>query len=157
MSDTLDRLKALNSKLEAKLSQKKGERSRPRQKSLIETEEEKGMDRGSSPSTTVVSKKRKSPAIEAKAEKREEKRDKGVPSGESVANERESVKRLTQVLLHHLEVNSREEPIRARNLERLAELYLALDIGKKSPDIRDLFIYKAMNISGIGLKEEDFG
>jgi hypothetical protein len=156
MSDTLDRLKALNSKLEAKLSQKKGERSRPRQKSLIDTEEEKRTDTTPSPSPVIL-KGRKTAAAEKPEKKKEEKEKEESLSGESAAKEQGNVNRLTQILLHHLEINSREEPVRAQNLERLAELYLALDIGKKAPDIRDLFIYKAMNISGIGLKEEDFG
>ncbi|WP_456433253.1 hypothetical protein [Nitratifractor sp.] len=32
-----------------------------------------------------------------------------------------------------------------------------MEISKKIDPISDLFIFKAMNISGIGLKEEDFG
>jgi len=152
MSDTLDRLKALNSKLEAKLSQKQGERARPRQKSLIDTEEEKAEDTSPSPAPVIL-KGRTGSGTPAKPAKKE----KEASIEKSSSEEEGSVKRLTQILLHHLEISSRDEPIRAQNLERLAELYLALDIGKKAPEIQDLFIYKAMNISGIGLKEEDFG
>jgi hypothetical protein len=32
-----------------------------------------------------------------------------------------------------------------------------LKIFEKSPDIDKIFVYKAMNLSGIGLKENDFG
>jgi hypothetical protein len=144
MSDTLDRLKALNSKLEAKLSQKKGGSPKPQQKSLIDTEEEK-REKPASETPVILKGQKSSPAV--KKTKRE------TPESE----EKSSVRRLTQILLHHLKISTKDEPVRAQNLERLAELYLKLDIEKKAPDIRELFIYKAMNISGIGLKEEDFG
>ena len=36
-------------------------------------------------------------------------------------------------------------------------LYEKLKIFEKSPDFDTVFAYKAMNLSGIGLKEEDFG
>ena len=32
-----------------------------------------------------------------------------------------------------------------------------MKIYEKSPDFNQIFMYKAMNLSGIGLKEEDFG
>jgi len=49
------------------------------------------------------------------------------------------------------------EEVRAENIERVRTLYEKLKIFEKSPDFNDIFIYKAMNLSGIGLKEEDFG
>ena len=51
----------------------------------------------------------------------------------------------------------RTDSIRNQNIERVQELYEKLKIYEKSPDFDQIFIYKAMNISGIGLKEEDFG
>jgi hypothetical protein len=47
--------------------------------------------------------------------------------------------------------------LRKRNLARLKFLYDKLDIEKKAPDFDALFAFKAMNLSGIGLKEDDFG
>ena len=47
--------------------------------------------------------------------------------------------------------------VRDENIERVKELYEKLKIYEKSPDFEKIFIYKAMNLSGIGLKEDDFG
>ena len=47
--------------------------------------------------------------------------------------------------------------VRKDNIVRVKELYKNLNIFEKSPDFSNIFIYKAMNLSGIGLKEEDFG
>ena len=47
--------------------------------------------------------------------------------------------------------------IREENTIRVKQLYEKLKIFEKSPDFENIFIYKAMNLSGIGLKEEDFG
>ena len=49
------------------------------------------------------------------------------------------------------------EKIRMENIERVETLYNDLKIFEKSPDFDTIFMYKAMNLSGIGLKEEDFG
>lgn len=49
------------------------------------------------------------------------------------------------------------ESVRTENIKRLKALYMILGIYEKSPDFDKIFIYKAMNLSGIGLKEEDFG
>jgi len=46
---------------------------------------------------------------------------------------------------------------RRANIERIEVLYKELNIFEKSPGFENIFIYKAMNLSGIGLKEEDFG
>jgi len=47
--------------------------------------------------------------------------------------------------------------IRHGNIKKVNDLYIKLNIYEKSPDFGEIFIYKAMNLSGIGLKEEDFG
>ncbi len=49
------------------------------------------------------------------------------------------------------------ENIRTENIGRVKVLYEKLKIFEKSPDFDNIFIYKAMNLSGIGLKEDDFG
>jgi len=46
--------------------------------------------------------------------------------------------------------------VREKNILRVKVLYEKLKIFEKSPDFDNIFIYKAMNLSGIGLKEEDF-
>lgn len=47
--------------------------------------------------------------------------------------------------------------VREENIIRVKQLYEKLKIFEKSPDFDKIFIYKAMNLSGIGLKEDDFG
>ena len=47
--------------------------------------------------------------------------------------------------------------IRKANIEKIHLLYNKLKIFEKSPDFDNIFVYKAMNLSGIGLKDEDFG
>jgi hypothetical protein len=49
------------------------------------------------------------------------------------------------------------ERVREENIKRIKELYQELKIYEKSPDFDMIFMYKAMNLSGIGLKDEDFG
>jgi hypothetical protein len=56
-----------------------------------------------------------------------------------------------------IEVNEKSDSIRLENLVRMIELYKKLEIAKKAPELDKIFMYKAMNISGVGLKEEDFG
>ena len=49
------------------------------------------------------------------------------------------------------------DEVRDDNIIRVKNLYEKLKIFEKSPDFGNIFMYKAMNLSGIGLKEEDFG
>jgi len=49
------------------------------------------------------------------------------------------------------------DDVRNKNIDRVKVLYKALKISEKSPEFENIFMYKAMNLSGIGLKEEDFG
>jgi len=53
-------------------------------------------------------------------------------------------------------VVSEKNNVREENIKRVEVLYKNLNIFEKSPDFKKIFIYKAMNLSGIGLKEEDF-
>jgi len=48
------------------------------------------------------------------------------------------------------------DSVREKNILRVKSLYEKLKIFEKSPDFDNIFMYKAMNLSGIGLKEEDF-
>ena len=60
-------------------------------------------------------------------------------------------------LRESIEINEKSDSVRLDNIVKMLELYKKLDIEKKAPNLSEIFVYKAMNISGIGLKEEDFG
>ena len=122
MSSALDRLKALNDKLEAKLTAQEHEAQK---------------------SAAAPKKRSRKSASSAKAAAPE------IPVP--------SIEELGATLIRCMAFDPVSEPIREENLLRVAELYIKLGIHEKAPDIEQLFIYKAMNISGIGLKEEDFG
>ncbi len=55
---------------------------------------------------------------------------------------------------HKKKLNS--EQVREENIERVKVLYEKLKIFEKSPNFNNIFNYKAMNLSGIGLKQDDF-
>ena len=112
MSSSLDKLKALTSRLEEKLEQKE---------TVIE------------PFEKEVTKNKK-----ASVEK---------PAKEPAVAKKASTSK----------VNVSSDDVRRENILRVKELYEKLKIFEKSPDFDNIFIYKAMNLSGIGLKEEDFG
>ncbi len=46
---------------------------------------------------------------------------------------------------------------RTYNMQRLIKLFNELEINDKCPIFDDIFSYKAMNLAGIGLKDDDFG
>ncbi len=79
-----------------------------------------------------------------------------------ISNSVESVNKkllsqIPQTLAQEIEIDETSDRARLENIVKLLELYKKLEIDKKAPDLEKLFIYKAMNISGIGLKEEEFG
>jgi len=109
MSSSLDKLKALTSRLEEKLEQKEEQSvSVPKVTKEIEVSEK-------------------------------------VPVSKPVIKEPET------------KPNIQADQVRKENIVRVKTLYEKLKIFEKSPDFNNIFIYKAMNLSGIGLKEEDFG
>jgi hypothetical protein len=61
------------------------------------------------------------------------------------------------LVIAHQKVKVHIDTVREDNISRVRSLYHNLSIFEKSPDFSRIFIYKAMNLSGIGLKEEDFG
>jgi len=122
MSTTLDKLKALNDKLDAKLTEQ-----------IKTSDGKKETPKSTTRTTRKTKKKPKEPEVK--------------PSSDALAKQ----------LIRHMEIDPVQEPVRVENLTRIVELYVDLNIYEKAPDIEKLFIYKAMNISGIGLKEEDFG
>ena len=64
---------------------------------------------------------------------------------------------LAERIISLMKIDAATEEVRAQNIYKVAQLYLKLTINEKAPDFDHIFIYKAMNISGIGLKEDDFG
>ena len=118
MSSSLDRLKALTSKLEEKIAEKK---------TLKNTS-------SADVAVTEAPIQEKSPEI-----------PENTPAPQS--------KPAITVLLK----DENAELIRKENIDRVNILYNDLSIFEKCPDFGSLFSYKAMNLSGIGLKEEDFG
>jgi|AAUQ01.1.fsa_nt_gi hypothetical protein len=77
------------------------------------------------------------------------------PSGDNI--NKELLEKIPPSLAKIIEIDETSDRARLQNLVRLLELYESLEINKKAPELDKLFIYKAMNISGIGLKDEDFG
>jgi hypothetical protein len=57
----------------------------------------------------------------------------------------------------HSNISSSAQAIRSANLERTKLLFRELKLDQKVSEFNDLFLFKAMNLSGIGLKDEDFG
>ena len=88
--------------------------------------------------------------LEEKLEQREERS--ATDAKEVNANKKVPVKKTSDNKTY---VSS--EQVREENIVRVETLYKKLKIFEKSPDFSNIFIYKAMNLSGIGLKEEDFG
>ncbi len=111
MSSSLDKLKALTSRLEEKLEEKKKHSDEIPQATKTVSDE------------TVKQSAEKEKPVEQKSPK----------------------------------LYSGSDDVRGQNIERVKALYEKLKIYEKSPDFNNIFMYKAMNLSGIGLKEEDFG
>ncbi|NKQ40470.1 MAG: hypothetical protein HF962_02745 [Sulfurovum sp.] len=65
--------------------------------------------------------------------------------------------KLAERIITLMSIDKNTEKVRAQNIHKVARLYQKLNIQEKAPDFDQIFIYKAMNISGIGLKEDDFG
>ena len=61
------------------------------------------------------------------------------------------------LLLTKVEEKLEKSGLREENLKRIFELYELLGLSQKHPNFSTIFEYKAMNLSGIGLKNEDFG
>lgn len=75
----------------------------------------------------------------------------------AVDKKSENLAKIPTALVDAIELDHNSDTVRIDNLIQLLALYDKLEIAKKAPDIENLFMYKAMNISGVGLKEEDFG
>ena len=125
MASSLDKLKALTSKLEEKLEKK-----------------EKKVEKVSTDAPKKEKVKVKEPVKTQKPVNKEPIKK------ESVTKVTSSRKKVT---------TPGTDAVREENIERVKTLYEKLKIFEKSPDFGNIFVYKAMNLSGIGLKEDDFG
>ncbi len=90
--------------------------------------------------------------LEEKLEQKEEKKS-------SLSNElKREEKRVPKPVVKAVsKPHNNVDTVRNENITRVRVLYEKLKIFEKSPDFSQIFIYKAMNLSGIGLKEDDFG
>lgn len=91
--------------------------------------------------------------LEEKLEKKVEKVSTDAPKKETV-KVTEPVKKVPRV--RKKVTTSSTDSVREENINRVETLYEKLKIFEKSPDFDNIFVYKAMNLSGIGLKEDDF-
>ncbi len=128
MSGSLEKLKALSDKLEKKLQ--------ARQKSLFDSDVRQDIE------TISVSSETPKTVAENSAPE----------SPHRTAEENDNISS-SETATKIVEGDN----VRQANLDRLETLYRALRIDVKVPDFDTLFSYKAMNLSGVGLKEEDFG
>ena len=67
-----------------------------------------------------------------------------------------NIKRI-HLLLNKVEKKLQKSDLRADNLKQIFKLFQKLDLSKKHSDFSTIFDYKAMNLAGIGLKDESFG
>ncbi len=80
-----------------------------------------------------------------------------ITSDSSVSSKASLINEIPKDLANEIEVDENSDPVRLDNLVKMIALYKELEIAKKAPELHKIFMYKAMNISGVGLKEEDFG
>jgi len=88
-------------------------------------------------------------------DKLEEKGNVVTPPSDKEKTEKVTVPKSVSKPSTKVEINC--DNVREDNIVRVQQLYEKLKIFEKSPDFDQIFIYKAMNLSGIGLKEDDFG
>lgn len=88
-------------------------------------------------------------------DKLEEKGKVNIPESSEVKTEKVTVVKPVSKPSQKTEINC--DNVREENIVRVKVLYEKLKIFEKSPDFDQVFMYKAMNLSGIGLKEDDFG
>jgi len=90
--------------------------------------------------------------LEDKLEEKEKLPEKIISTLKTI-DKKEVSSRVKKVQKKHVSADD----VRNKNIDRVKVLYKTLKIFEKSPDFENIFMYKAMNLSGIGLKEEDFG
>ena len=61
------------------------------------------------------------------------------------------------LLLDEVEERLQKSNLRAENLKEISKLFQKLNLSEKHPNFSTIFNYKAMNLAGIGLKDEAFG
>jgi hypothetical protein len=96
-------------------------------------------------------------ALTSRLEEKLEKKESISAPAPKVHNVEEVVEKKEVETISFKKPNLSSSNVRQENIERVKVLYEKLKIFEKSPDFDNIFIYKAMNLSGIGLKEDDFG
>jgi len=139
MSSSLDKLKALTNRLDDRLTQK-------RESSFVEDNRE---------DLSQIVEKTIDPVVDPITKEDEERLDLFDPDKTPKENVVDRARSSSDITV--LVKNKESEDIRADNIVRVEELYQKLKIFEKSPDFDNIFMYKAMNLSGIGLKDDDFG
>ena len=154
MMSSLEKLKALNSRLENQIEHKQKIRS------LVKSEDEKPLFVTPQPKVEKEFK----PPLELnltplfKKEFLQEVQEE--PIKKPIIEEKKEVREEIKEIKEEAPINIiaiHGENTREVNHQKVRELYNELQIFEKAPDFDNIFIYKAMNLSGIGLKEEDFG
>ena len=137
MSSSLDRLKALRGRLEEKLEAKNKtlksdivKKEVPKQNKIEKDTIEKD----------ELFKVKKVSTVDSKSKVEKKIIDNSIVKIESKLEKKETVK----------------YTVRQKNIILVQNLYEKLKIFEKSPNFNNIFMYKAMNLSGIGLKAEDF-
>ncbi|SFV49757.1 hypothetical protein MNB_SV-6-444 [hydrothermal vent metagenome] len=161
MSTSLDKLKALTNKLDDKLAEKNKISTShiERERESIPSSVKEAIDIANATQTDGVADRESSNLnISENSDNsslENDIRDENIPELEigTVESRTEENKSDITVLIK----SETAEDVRAKNIARVKELYDILNIYEKSPDFSKIFMYKAMNLSGIGLKDEDFG
>ncbi len=135
MSTSLDKLKALTNKLDGKLTEKSKTTSSYKEKSIPNSVRE------------VID------LSDTTQEEEVENTNSDIIDNPEMCELATDKKSKITVLVK----SETAEDLREKNIARVKELYNILKIYEKSPDFSKIFMYKAMNLSGIGLKDDDFG
>ena len=156
MSSSLDKLRALTSRLEEKLVEKENSSVTSRQeeqKQDLKPEVQKEPQKTENEKTEIEKRAiEESDTSKAGDAETEVSGTSQIPLQEAVA-----ARSTPETRENRSRERSSFETVRRENIERVETLYKRLKIFEKSPDFENIFMYKAMNLSGIGLKEEDFG
>ncbi len=144
MSSSLARLKALTSKLEEKIAEKKANSSLSSIEPISKTNEVEKRSELVEQEPVAPKPIDKKPVVQKAVEQKPD------PTTITTLPKVESPRMLSVK-------NKNSDQIREENIDRVRILYDELAIYEKTPDFGTIFSYKAMNLSGIGLKANDFG
>ncbi|MEA3492528.1 MAG: hypothetical protein U9R27_11575 [Campylobacterota bacterium] len=158
MPSSLDKLKALTSRLDDKLAEKKAlETSLSISSEAVTDLEPETKTDTKEPASKPLSKEESKEKPKKESKEKPKEKSKELTTEEPKPKDPKPSKKTQESTTTLSTKNENPEEVREENIERVWELYNELKILEKSPDFDKIFLYKAMNLSGIGLKEEDFG